>query len=759
MGKSVNPRKSRPAELLRLLNSTRLGSVLTESQLRRHRNRAGYSIGDVRTVDLFKYGAWLTWEYFRPKSKPQSYEEKKAAQAERNADAVRSAQDIGELPVVVNPERKVLCLADFKTFCKIYFPDVFYLPWSNDHLKVIAKIQRAVKLGGLAAIAMPRGSGKTVLMQMACLWAALTGATPFVCLIAASADRAKDLLETIKVWIETNPLLMEDFPEVCFPIRALERITNRQKGQKYRGQPTRIDWSADRIVLPEIPDAKSSGVVISCSGMKGSDIRGQNYARPDGKVVRPGLVMVDDPQTTESAWSPSQSQRREAILAGDVLGMAGPGKKIAGLMACTVIRPGDMADCILDRDKHPEWQGERTKMLYSFPKNGKLWAKYAEIRADSLRNDGDGSEATVFYRDNREAMDEGTIAAWAERFNDDEISAVQHAMNLKLRDEAAFWAEYQNEPIVETQGEEMLTIEDIASKTNGYSRLSLPLGCNYLTMFIDVQQKVLFWMLCGWEDNFTGYILDYGTWPDQKRMYFSLRDVQETMQMAKPGAGLEGVIYNGLENLCDEMLPRVYRREDGSQMHIERCLIDANWGQSTDVVYQFCRQSKHAGLLLPSHGKYVGASSTPFSEYKRKRGDRVGHHWRVPNISGKRQVRHVLLDTNYWKSFVHARLAVAMGDPGCMSLFGRDEKLHRLLAEHLTAEFRVKTMARDRVVDEWKIRANRHDNHWFDCLVGCAVGASIQGASLDTLTGCKMKQTEIIKLSDLQKCHRKRIRN
>jgi hypothetical protein len=177
--------------------------------------------------------------------------------------------------------------------------------------------------------------------------------------------------------------------------------------------------------------------------MKGSDIRGQNHARPDGKVVRPQLVMVDDPQTTESAWSPSQSQRREAILAGDVLGMAGPGKKISGLMACTVIRPGDMADSILDREKHPEWQGERTKMVYAFPSNEKLWQQYAEIRADSLRNDGDGSTATEFYIKNREAMDAGAIVAWPERHNEDEISAIQHAMNLRLRDEAAFFAEFQ----------------------------------------------------------------------------------------------------------------------------------------------------------------------------------------------------------------------------------------------------------------------------------------------------------------------------
>jgi len=750
----IDPRKLRPADLLRLVNSTGRGSVLTEFQLRRHRNQAGYTIGDARTVDLFRYAAWLTLEYFKPKAEPLTYEEQKARQAERNAEAVRAAQDIGEIPAVVDPDRKARCEASFQDFCETYFPEVFYFPWSDDHLRVIEKIEKAVRTGGLFAMAMPRGSGKTVMCQTAVLWSALIGASPFVCLIAASAERARDLLENIKIWLETNPLLQDDFPEVTYPIQCLERITNRQKGQKYKGEPTRIDWASDRIVLPSIAGSKASGVVISSSGMKGSDIRGQNYARADGQVVRPQLVMVDDPQTTESAWSPSQSQRREAILAGDVLGMAGPGKKIAGLMACTVIRPADMADQILDREKHPEWQGERTKMVYAFPSSEKLWAKYAELRADSLRNDGDGSEATEFYRANRDAMDKGAVIAWPQRFNEDEVSAIQHAMNLRYRDEAAFFAEYQNEPIVEAIGEEMLTAEQIAAKLNGYRAGEIPLGCNHLTMFVDVQQKVLFWMLCAWEENFTGHIVDYGTWPGQKRAYFTLRDIHSTLGRATPGAGLEGQIFGGLEKLTAEKLSRAYRREDGAEMRIDRCLVDANWGQSTDVVYQFCRQSGFAGILLPSHGKYVGASSVPFSEYKRKRGDRVGLHWRIPNTIGRRQVRHALIDANYWKTFVHARLAVAMGDPGCLSLFGRDDsakKAHRLLADHLTAEYRVKTVARDRTVDEWKLRATRPDNHWLDCLVGCAVAASIQGASLPGVADGPARPRQRIKLSELQR--------
>jgi hypothetical protein len=135
------------------------------------------------------------------------------------------------------------------------------------------------------------------------IWAALSGTTLFVCLIAASADRAQNLLENIKTWLETNPLLQGDFPEVCYPIKCLERISNRQKGQKYLGTPTRIEWSADKIVLPTIEKSGASGVVISSSGMHGSEIRGQHHARSDGHVVRPQLVLIDDPQTTESALS------------------------------------------------------------------------------------------------------------------------------------------------------------------------------------------------------------------------------------------------------------------------------------------------------------------------------------------------------------------------------------------------------------------------------------------------------------------------
>jgi hypothetical protein len=578
------------------------------------------------------------------------------------------------------------------------------------------------------------------------------GHREFVCLIGSDEGHAMDMLESIKMELDGNDLLLEDFPEVVYPIQCLDGIANRCNGQLYKNERTHIGWTAREVVLPTMPGSVASAAIIKVAGITGR-IRGMKYKRADGQTVRPTLVVLDDPQTDESARSLSQCATRESILAGAVLGLAGPGKKISGIMPCTVIRPSDMADNILSRDKHPEWNGERTKMVYAFPTNEALWRHYAEVRADSLRNGNAGEEATTLYRDHRVAMDEGAIVAWPERFNHDELSAIQHAINLKLQDEAAFFAEYQNEPLPEVQAQEdELTADQIAAKLNRMARGVVPIGCHHVTMFVDVQATLLFFVVAAWEDDFTGYLLDYGTFPDQRRPYFTLRDARQTLTVVTNASGLEGAIYAGLDQLTRAFLSRDWRRDDGAALRIERCLIDANWGSSTDVVYQFCRQSAHAGIVMPSHGRFVGASSQPFSEYRRRPGDRVGHNWRMPNVQGKRAVRHVVFDTNFWKSFAQARLRVPMGDRGCLSLFGDRPDQHRLFAEHLTSEYRVKTEGRGRTVDEWKLRPERGDNHWLDCLVGCAVAASMQGAVLSGSGGVvQAGRRERVSFADLQR--------
>jgi len=686
----------------------------------------------------------------------RSYEASREAINRANLEHSASARDIaGGYPRKSGLALRERCRLDFRLFCESYFPNAFHMAWSPDHLTVIAAIERSVLRSGLLALAMPRGSGKTALCVRAALWALLYGHRRFVCLIAATEDLAVKLMEPIKTELSFNDRLSRPFRQVTYPIQKLENNGRRCIGQTFKGEQTRITWGADRLVFPTMPDAACDGVNVSGScvtvaGLTGA-IRGQSSTLADGTVIRPELVLMDDPQTRESSGSPAQSESREAIIKGDVLGMAGPGKKISALMPCTVIRQGDLADRMLDRSKNPSWSGQRTKMIYSFPPSP-LWDEYGRLYKEALYNEKDPRAAVEFYRANRVEMDEGGVVAWEARKYPEDVSALQHAMTLKLLDERMFFCEYQNDPLPElATAETDLTHGQIAGKVNRMDRGLALLSSQKVTAFIDVQGEMLFHVVAAWGEGFTGSVLDYGTFPDQNVDYFTLRDPRRPLSDLFPGKGLEGTIMAGLEGLCERILGREWPRDDGSVLKVERCLIDANWGASTKVIYDFCRRSRFSGIIMPSHGKYIGASSVPMSEYRKEEGVTSGFNWRVVPDRERRPIRRCVYDTNFWKSFVFARLATAMGDPGCLSLFGSDPGAHRLFADHLQAEYRVRTTGRGRECDEWKSRPGRPDNHWFDCIVGACVAASMQGVSLDGSAPVLAGRRRRVTLEELQK--------
>jgi phage terminase large subunit GpA-like protein len=379
----------------------------------------------------------------------------------------------------------------------------------------------------------------------------------------------------------------------------------------------------------------------------------------------------------------------------------------------------------------------------------KLWDRYAQLRAEGLREGDGGARATEFYAAHREAMDAGAVVAWPQRYNADEISALQHAMNLKLRDEEAFFAEYQNEPLSTQADDDRLTADQVANRTNGRPRRSVPKSATCLTAFIDVQEKALFYAVCAWEPDFTGYVIDYGTFPDQRRRYFTLRDASRTLASAYPGTGVEGAIQAGLTDLVNRLVGERYIvAGDGGLLRLERVLVDA--GFLPGVVANVCHQVAGA-VVSPSKGVGIRAGQKPMSTYRRRRGERYGHHWYVPNVTRTSELRHVLIDTNFWKSFVHARLATAPGDPGSLTLFGKSAGDHRLFADHIAgAESFVRTEGHGRSVCEWSIKPSKPDNHWFDCLVGCAVAASMCGVRFGIEPEVRETRRKPIRLSALK---------
>ena len=663
------------------------------------------------------------------------YEAKRDKAAERDREATRKGRDIGELPRIKNRRLKTQCGKSLRKFLLRYFPERFFMGFSADHIAVIATIERAILSGGLFALAMPRGSGKTTIVECACIWAILYGYREFVVLIGADKDSAVDLLTSIRSELENNDRLLGDFPEACYPIRELEGISHRCKGQLCNGVRTEVSLKEERLIFPTVPNSKAAGAIIRVAGITGK-IRGMKFTRPDGKCIRPDFVIPDDPQTDESAASPSQCDQRLKIICGAILGLSGPGKKIAGVMPCTVIVKGDMVDQVLDRKKHPEWQGVRMRMVYLWPtkdKPLKLLDEYTQIRAEDLEAGLSLTRATAFWKKHLKMIEAGTKVGWKDRFNPDECSALQHAFNLRLeRGESAYYAEFENDPIDEHADDELLSVDELQKKTNGYERGVVPQECTHVTAFIDVQGDLLYWVVCAWCDDFTGYVVDYGAYPDQQLKYFTLAGARHTLKRKYRGRR-EARITAGLNDCMAWLFGREWLRDDGAEMPLEMLLVDAAWEK--EVVYNVVRESPFKARVLPRHGRGVRATEAPMDQWKKKTGERVGLNWRLRrNTENHPGVRHVIFDTNFWKTFLHKRFSTAKGDRGCLSLFkpiSRTE--HKMLAEHCRAENRLSVEAGGRKVDEWKEAPNKPDNHFFDGIVGAAVAASMVGCVLAEL--------------------------
>jgi hypothetical protein len=696
-----------------------------------------------------------------PKPKRAAYDKYKAGQAAISRKRSAEGREIGPLPKVANPRRRARCAKSLRLYCETYRKATFALEWSADHLKAIAKLESAVLTGGLFALAMPRGSGKTSLCEAAVEWATLFGHRRFAALIGATEEAAVEMLDSIKIELETNDLLAADFPEVCYPVAAMAGLTNRGPGQTLDGERTRITWGAKEIVFPTVKGSKASGARIRVAGITGR-VRGMKFKDAQGRTVRPDVAIADDPQTDESADSPIQTDKRERTLRGAVKGLAGPGKTIAMVVPCTVIAKNDLADRILDRDRHPQFQGERFQMMPSPPANAELWERYAELRHDSLKSDGKGEEATAFYRAHRAEMDAGAVVSWPARFDPEtEASAVQAAMNLKLDNPQAFASEYQNAPEDTTaaEGVKKLDALDLAKRVNGSERFTVPPGCTRLTAFFDLGGKVHWWAVVAWNEHFGGAVVDYGCWPRQGRSVFAATDVRPGLGDVFPGMTEAQRVFAGLEQAVPSVLGREYPTAGGGAgLRVERCLIDA--GKWPDAVDQFVARSPFAGAIYPSKGVGRSTTSAGVGRWAVRAGERVGHHWRLTLGTGSRRGRQIQFDPDVWKTFLWSALVVPLGGPHGLTLYGGRERdgrpsvNHELVAMHTAAEYGTPTELRGETFDKWRVRPGQTDNHWLDCLTGCAVAASVCGLTVraDGATGAPPPPKRSgEKLSDIQK--------
>jgi hypothetical protein len=668
-----------------------------------------------------------------------AYERKKLQAAERERSGSRNVRDIGDIPPPEDPKRRESCREDFGRFCKTYFPGTFKHDWSEVHQRLISLISLVVLSGALLAIGIPRGWGKTSLCVRGVMWAMAYRHHVFCVLIAASNDAAKNLISDIRTELEENELLRADFPEFCLPIKNLEGINQRGKAQLCGGERTKVFASDYELRLGNV--AGKSGAIVRAGGILSSRIRGARYVS-EGAVIRPTLGLADDIQTEASAASKKGCYRRERILQGALPGLPGPGFAWSCLLTMTVIEPDDVADRVLNRDKHPDWHGVRHSALDGLPSDEAMefWYEWNRIRERCLRDDEEIDEAHRYYKKHRREMNAGTKIVWKDGYDPERfVDPLEQSMDWFFRDRQGFWSELMNNPGgFEVETRPMLQRDAVAGRVHHLKQFACPQPAEFLTAFADVQGRVLFYEVRAHALDSTSWVIDYGTWPGQPRLYYTLNDLKLTLDSAYPKhPTFRARLAAAVKDLFGALFSREYKREDGQTLRMNVAAIDANF--ETEAVKAAILASGMSGRILPSHGRSFRPPKLPINDLPDKDGDRAGNGWRL-RIPKANQQRHLLYDVDYWKSHHRDRLLMPPEAPGALTLFAGRQ--HEMWTDHTLAENSslFMDMQSQRVVEMWELRPERPDNHFLDCSVGNHVLGGMLGCVLPDNTGLTQRR-------------------
>ncbi|MFA5264850.1 MAG: hypothetical protein WC378_13585, partial [Opitutaceae bacterium] len=450
------------------------------------------------------------------------------------------------------------------------------------------------------------------------------------------------------------------------------------------------------------------GAILEAHGLTGA-IRGKWKDTKTGKVLRPDFVILDDPQTRESAESVSQCDQRERTITGDVLGLAGPRKRIAAVMPCTIIRKGDLSDRFLDHKLHPEWQGETCSLVHKWPTaQDTLWKQYAEIYREETSEGRGFAAATEFYSQHQEAMDAGAEVSWEHRVRDGEISALQTAENLLLESGDQFWAEYQNEPKALIPSALELLPYVVAARVNGQTRRHVPENTAFIAGFADVNADQIRWALAAITNSRCISIIDYGMHPGNDRLLIDNSTPTETDDLC---------VIRGLTGI-GEMMDRVTLQKGDQPAQIDLMLVDcgAQWMQA---VFDWLGRRNTKVPWEASRGW----SSRSYRPSKARIG-KPGEQWHRARWPGKGKV--YVHNADYWRFRQQKGWLLPTAASDAISFFGEKGERHTLFADGVCAEPLISYAETDvGEVYQWGLTGR---NDWGDVATGLFVAASILGA-------------------------------
>jgi hypothetical protein len=533
----------------------------------------------------------------------------------------------------------------------------------------------------------------------------------FPVLIAGTRSKAVKLFKQVKTKYANKikyPEFYEDFPEVCYCVSALQGTPQRAAKQHVDGELTGIVWTQDLVSMPYVPGSNVSGKRLTFFGLD-SAIRGEGF-----EEMRPDMAIIDDPETREVAFSPTDKHREvEEMIDGDIAGLSGPTSRMRRVVLTTIQNRRCYSFRVTDRKLKPTFEGDRYPLLSQWPTNRELWDEYLALRQKD-QSDGlkDGPTATKFYLDNYDDMREGAIISNPYRFvsetNSDgdevELDALQSFFNR-----VADWgldrvlAELQQDPDDGDEPESMqLTAGAVASRMSGLKQNELPKSDCKVVIGCDLGKYASHWVKLAVYGNAICHVIDYGVIENPG------------MQSSTPTEAVEVSLVARLEQWRSEHI--------GDQL--DMVLIDS--GTFTRAVYDFI---KRVGYPF-----YAAKGQSAKLQFEGK-NTKIRKHFEQVRADWQQQEKVWLYNVNvdYWKLQVQQRFKTATFseshevNDGSLSLYStQDRKEHLSFSQHIVAEELQEVFRPGKGVrTEWVVK--NKNNHWLDAMTYGLAGTGVLG--------------------------------
>lgn len=314
--------------------------------------------------------------------------------------------------------RQRLGAIDLEFFGRAYFPHYFSRPspdfhreldaiWQDGVLKgryptTPAKVKEISRLTGCRrVVAAPRGHAKsTSLTFKGTIHAIVYGYKHYPIIISDSSEQAEGFLDNIRVELEENEALREDF-----------------------GDLTGNVWRSNVLIT-------STNIKVEAIG-SGKKIRGRKH-----RNWRPDLLVLDDIENDENVRTPEQRNKLESWFLKAV--------SKAGDDYTDIVYIGTLLhyDSLLAKTlNNPGYKAIKYRAVISFSPEDGLWKEWESIYTD-LSDEDHVRHAREFFEARRDVMLAGTEVLWEEKLSYYDLMVMR-----VTEGEAAFNSEEQNEPI------------------------------------------------------------------------------------------------------------------------------------------------------------------------------------------------------------------------------------------------------------------------------------------------------------------------